>query len=223
MPINQSKLGFEQAGVISQLPMEGQKFAKGQVIARINDEALKVKLVKARAVLAKARSSLEQTSHERAKQSRLLEQKVVSEMGVKEANFAVVQAKAMVDQAVSDVQAAEEAIHDCELIAPFPGIVVSVKANLGEYIQVGAEVLQLADLSSLELVIDLPPQEAAKQQEGRTAKIFTDDTQVGTAYLRTVLPLVDGVSGLQRTFWTVLPDGRTTVSGRYVTLHIENE
>lgn len=220
LPMYQSKLGFEQAGIVEELPLEGKRVEKGEVLARMNDVSYQEKLIRSKALLSKARLTLEQANHERAKVGRLLDQKVVSEMGIKEAEFSVIQAQAGVDQAGSDVRLAEKAVRDCKMKAPFAGVVVSVAANLGEYVQAGAEMLQLADLSRLELGIDLQPREASRLKEGQTGEMFADGQHVGLARLRVVLPLVDGASGLQRTIWSAQPMEHAVVSGRYVTLQM---
>ena len=218
MPIYQSKLGFEQSGIIHHLPLEGARVKKGEVVARIQDTVLKEKQIKSEALLAAAQLALEQAVHERDKAGRLLKQKVVSEMGIKEAEFAVTQARIGVDQAQSDLRAAQKAVADCDMKAPFDGVVVSVAANLGEYIGSGAEVLQLADLSQLELSIDLQPAQTQSLRAGTRFDMLVAGQAVGSAHIRTVLPLVDGVSGLQRVIWSVSTEASGMVIGRYVTL-----
>ena len=218
MPISQSKLGFEQSGTIIFLPLEGARVKKGDVIARIQDTVLREKQTKSKALLAAAQLALDQAIHERDKAGRLLKQKIVSKMGTKEAQFAVTQARIGLDQSKSDLRAAQKAVRDCEMKAPFDGVVVSVSANLGEYIIFGTEVLQLVDLSKLELSIDMQPAEVKNLRVGQMYGMLVDGQQVGSARIRTALPLVDGGSGLQRVIWSILTKNIHIVTGRYVRL-----
>lgn len=218
MPIYQSKLGFGQSGIITSLTMEGTQIKKGEILAHIDNTVMKEKWIKSQSLLAGTQLALDKAIHEQNKVGRLRKQRVVSEMGIKEAEFSVRQAKIKLDQAKSDLRAAKKSLEECIMKAPFNGVVVSVSANLGEFVGSGAPVLKLADISRLELSTDLKPATTSTMRIGQTSNLFVGTQPVGTAQIRTILPMIDGASGLQRVIWTVSPKKGKTVTGSYVTL-----
>ncbi|MBF0626235.1 MAG: efflux RND transporter periplasmic adaptor subunit [Magnetococcales bacterium] len=219
MAIQKSKLGFEQSGVILEMPREGARVKKGQVIARINADAFRVAQDKAQANLANAQLTLEQAVHERDKTNRLKGEKIVSDMAVKEAEFAVRQGESQVQVSRADLDAARLKVQGCRIEAPFDGVVLGLESHVGEYVGAGTPVLELANIGALGLSMDVPPDLVANLAEGtRTAVLDERGREVGAAVVRSVMPFIDGASGLRRVIWDLEPRPGEVLAGRYLTL-----
>lgn len=218
MPLRQSKLSFSASGALTQLVDEGTVIKKGGAIARIDDSKLQVALIKARANLEVAELDLKSAENEAATTQRLMKEKIVSEAAILEAEFAVKKAQAKVRTSRGEVEAARIGLTDATLKAPFTGVVLGVTASLGEWVSPGTPILELADLTELELAIDAPPNVVVSLKKGATANLFDESGQVGTAVVKTLLPLIDPASGLRRIIWSVKTDSGGILAGRYVTL-----
>lgn len=218
LPVSQSKLGFSQGGVIVSLMEEGKVVQKGAVLGQVDERIARVELAKADAALAAARLGVELATHNWEKTQRLTGEKIVSEMALKEEVFKTRQAENTLKTAQAGMESAKLALAGCTMKAPFDGVVVLRTAHVGEWVGVGTPVLELADISRLEMTMDVPPAVVDGLHEGAETTVLVDEKPVGRARARAVLPLIDGVSGLRRVIWSITPDGGVVLSGRYVSL-----
>jgi len=84
-------------------------------------------------------------------------------------------AQAQVSNAEAQLAAAQSALADLELRAPFDGAVSNPRVHPGEFITFGQPVMQLADLSTLRVeTIDLGETDVARIQIGDTANVTFD-------------------------------------------------
>lgn len=95
-------------------------------------------------------------------------------------------AQARLDYANAQLLAAQEAVENLELRAPFDGVVCNLKARQGEWFSPGMPVLQLGNLDSLRVeTTDLNEIDAARLQPGY-AVIVTFDALPGVSVSGTV-------------------------------------
>ncbi|MBF0587544.1 MAG: HlyD family efflux transporter periplasmic adaptor subunit [Magnetococcales bacterium] len=247
MPVRQAKLGFSQTGAITSLPWEGDEAKKGDVIATIDDtekriavDKAELAVISAEAGLAKAQAAMEgsrlklkQAVHSRDKTARLKKRSIVSDMAVeeadfevfmaeasvKESSFAIKQSEASIKEAQVGLKTARVALDGCKLVAPADGVVILVESKVGEWIGVGSPVLELADLSWLQLSMDVPPELVEELKAGVITEVLNDEgVVVGMAKVRKVMPFIDAASGLRQVSWEITPKEGQVLSGRYVTL-----
>lgn len=83
-------------------------------------------------------------------------------------------AQLAVTQAQSDLDNARLALQQVTLVAPFDGLVATVKPSVGSTMQPGAEAISLDDLSSLYLAVDLSESDVASVQPGQAATLTFD-------------------------------------------------
>lgn len=219
LPAEQYKLGFRQAGPVTAMPREGVAVKKGELLARIDDTEKQLALAKARVALQAAKVQLEMAEHGYAKNKRLTGESVLSDMALKEAEFSVRQAQAMVAQAKVDVKTAQAAVDGCAITAPVDGVVTRVAATMGEWAGPGQPVIEMADLTTLQITTDIPPAVASTLQADAQTEVQNEHGIVlGMAKARSVVPYIDAASGLQRVVWEVAPQEDAMLAGRYVTL-----
>lgn len=85
------------------------------------------------------------------------------------------QAQARLKLAQAQLTAAQQALADLELQAPFDGVVCNLRARVGEWVAPGMPVLQLGDLEALRVeTTDLNEIDAARLQAGDTALVTFD-------------------------------------------------
>ena len=85
------------------------------------------------------------------------------------------QAQARLTLAQAQLAAAQQALADLELQAPFDGVVCNLRARVGEWVAPGMPVLQLGELDALRVeTTDLNEIDAARLQAGDTALVTFD-------------------------------------------------
>jgi HlyD family secretion protein len=80
-------------------------------------------------------------------------------------------ARALVTEAEAQVQAAREALANANVRAPFAGTVYSLSASLTEYVQQGDRLLQMADLSKMDVVAYFDEPDIGKLHVGQPVTI----------------------------------------------------
>jgi len=83
----------------------------------------------------------------------------------------VSQARATLAAAQAQVSAAQEAITDTQLLAPFAGRLEELTIDVGEYVQSGVEVARIVDNSPLTVSVQVPQQSLKRLELGQIAQV----------------------------------------------------
>ncbi len=90
-------------------------------------------------------------------------------------------AKATYQAALSALDIASKAVEDCTLKAPLAGLISQRLAQPGERVAPEARIVEIVDLSQLELEATLTSSDAATVKAGQTAKLFIENTTEAVA------------------------------------------
>ncbi len=192
------KLSSEVSGEIIELPVvEGQQVEKGDLLVRVNPEIYQSNLERSQAGLQNVRANLAQTeaslkeakaNFERNKTlfdkgiiSKAEWDRIVSAYEVAQANRQ--SAYYNVQSAAASVNEARENLGRTTIYAPMSGTVSSLDAELGERVvgtqqMAGTEIMRVANLSNMEVEVDVNENDIVKVSYGDSAIVEVD------AYLR---------------------------------------
>lgn len=188
------KLSSEVSGEIIELPVvEGQQVEKGDLLVRINPEIYQSNLERSRAGLQNIRSGLSQaeaslreaesnyernrTLFEKGIISKAEWDRIVSAYEVAQANrqaafYSVRSAEASVNEAM-------ESLGRTNIYAPMSGTISSLDAELGERVvgtqqMAGTEILRVADLTDMEVEVDVNENDIVKVSIGDSTIVEVD-------------------------------------------------
>ena len=149
------KLAFQVAGQIVKFPVKcGDRVKKGQLLAELDPRDFENAAKAAAARFQESRTDFE-------RQARLVEKKVVA--------VSVFEAKRMAyEVASSDLRSAEKALADTKLQAPFDGMVAGTYADNFQNVNAQEPVVSLQDISSVELVFNVPEKDVIRATAGMT-------------------------------------------------------
>src|SRR5947208_3094 len=114
--------------------VEGDRVRAGQVIARIEDADIKAQLAQAQANLDLSRAELRDAEHSLARERLLLDSAFSSQASYDAAEARYQRVRASIAIAQATVQAAEVALENTVIRAPFDGTVLSKNADVGEVV-----------------------------------------------------------------------------------------
>ena len=191
--LNDSRIATEVEGRLTAIANVGEYVNAGDVIASIDDRLLTIALRQARAALKRLEADMvfrtedvkrfeDLAARDNASKSRLQEVIARREMVAQD----VEDAKARLDRAEGDLARAQ-------IRAPFAGTVVERLANIGEYVNIGANVVRLVDTSNLEIAIPAPIAVMPFLNEGTPVPVKSGETGLDLP-IRTVVPVGDTVS-----------------------------
>lgn len=183
--INGVEVSAQVAGVVQDIAFQsGQSAAKGQVLLRLDADVEKAQLRSAEAQLALARSNAQRarTLVRSAAGTEANLDKAESELRVAEAT--VEQLKAQIDKKV--------------VAAPFAGVLGVRKVDVGAYLQPGAPIVTLQDLSVMLADFSVSQKDLPRVAVGQPIRLTTDawPGRVFHGKVTALEPLVQAKSGM---------------------------
>jgi len=160
--LNESRLAAEISARVVELPLEpGQRVARGALVAKLDCGDYDLAVERARAALraSEAKARLAALQYERAR--KLAAENFVSReaLDVQAAEQEASRAEVAVNSA--SVKTADADRGKCQIVAPFPGIVIERLAQVGEMAAPGTPLLSLLDTSRIEVRAEVQQADAA--------------------------------------------------------------
>lgn len=179
-------LSAEVEGRLVEVADVGTRVAEGDVVARIEDTTLQLRVAELEAQIARGEARLEFLDAELDRVQRLAETNLAAASQID-------QTRSERDMAGSDLAVArarlaqlEDQIERTRVRAPFSGVVVERVARAGERVGVGARILRLVSPDRLEVVARAPLRYYRFVQPGDELKVDAEG-QIFEAPLRTVV------------------------------------
>jgi RND family efflux transporter MFP subunit len=213
-----SDVGVKTGGRIQSLAFEeGTRVRAGQIMASIEHADLDAALAAARTAVAEAETQLVQAAATRDEDARNLErQRALAADGIVPASTLtaadaaaqvsaarVKTAEAAIASARARVRVAEEAIENTNVRAPFDGVVIRKRAEVGETVspygvagqstREGGAIATIADLKELEVQTEVNENNVAKLRRGMPAAVKVQAYQERTysGSVREIFPSAD--------------------------------
>ncbi len=161
--------------------VEGDQVRTGRVIARIEDLDVRAQLAQAQANLDLSRAELHDAERTLARERALLDSGFTSQASYDAAEARYQRVKAGIAVAQASVQAAEVALENTVIRAPFDGTVLTKNADVGEVVAPLAgsafsksAVVTIADLRSLQVEADVAESNLEAISPGQPCEIVLD-------------------------------------------------
>ena len=149
-----------QGEVIKVLAKEGDALKKDALIAKIDEEQLRNQLIAAEAAFNDA-------EREVARYKNLTEKNAVAGVQYEKAQLQLASAE-------SQLKVLKKNISYTNIRAPFSGIMVRRDFDLGSILSPGSPIGELADISTLKLVVKVPEENLFQFKEGMEVEVRTD-------------------------------------------------
>ena len=154
---------------------EGDVVKAGQVLARIDPTEYQRRWQQAKDQADAAKAQMEIAQRQWDTNKALVDQGFIAKTALDNSLASYQGAVATHQAAIAGAEVARKALDDAVLYAPFSGVVALRAAQAGERVNVDAKVLELVDLSQLEVEVPLSPSDSVDVRIGQVANLQVED------------------------------------------------
>jgi RND family efflux transporter MFP subunit len=180
-PRKRSLVASEVAGLVKAFPVkEGRFVNKGQLLASLRIDTLGIRLDSAVASHREAKTRYEQAQKDLERAKLLFDKELVTQ---KEMDDAITQEGALekrLSQLEAEIRLVQDRLTKSTVLAPFAGWITKEYTEIGQWLEEGGSVVELVDLSYVEVQVPLPEE-------------FVRDVRVGDP----VVAVFDGLPGVE--------------------------
>jgi RND family efflux transporter MFP subunit len=223
-----SLVAGEVAGLVVEfLAREGDAVEKGQPLARLRTAPLELQRDGVQAQLREAQARLQQAQAHLERSRELLEAGVIPRDQFDDRFFEVDAWKGRVEQFTANIARINEDIARSTVLAPFSGVVAAERTEVGQWLSVGAPVVEILSLAELEVRVEVPERYFRSLRTGIMTTVTLDsipgavipgrihailpaaDPQARTFPLKVTIPNSDGRIGVGMLAQVSFPLGQT--------------
>lgn len=172
---NKAVISPKVAGRVARILVEnGNQVQSGQPLVLLDNQAYQNQLAAAQATLKKAEANLEatRTNHQRIKQ--MYQGGVVSQKDFDDIEAGLKAAEADASSAAAAASIASEDLANTTITSPIPGMVANRQVNLGQMISPGLSVMDIEDISSIYIVVNVNQDDIGRIAAGEKAEVLVD-------------------------------------------------
>lgn len=156
-PWKRSVVASEVGGLVETFPVkEGVFVKKDQLLARLRTDTLQIQYDSAVASQGEAKARYEQAQKDLERVKVLFAKELVTQ---KEFDDAITQESALrerLTQLDAEIRQAQDRLTKSRILAPFSGWVIKEFTEVGQWVEEGGAVVELVDLSHVEVEVPLP-------------------------------------------------------------------
>jgi RND family efflux transporter MFP subunit len=162
----------EVAGLVVELAArEGDRVGRGRPLVRLRSEKLELQRTARQADLKEAEARLELATRNQTRARELFASEVISRQQLDDAVSEFTAWQGRVESLEAEIARVEDDLERSVVRAPYGGVVVAERTQVGEWLDVGAPAMELAGLDDLEVVLEVPERYFADLRLGTAARI----------------------------------------------------
>jgi RND family efflux transporter MFP subunit len=160
-PIKQNTIGSDASGKIIKLNVEeGDRVTQGSVIAKIDDEMIRLQL-------ENAEVAIEGQRNDDSRYSNLVKENAVSGVQLEKTKLGLKSAEIQKKQL-------QKQLKSTTIVAPFSGVITKKLIDLGSMIGPGTQLVEITDISSLKLTVSVPERDIMKFKLNQKVQVSAD-------------------------------------------------
>jgi RND family efflux transporter MFP subunit len=198
-PVREMTVTARVAAKITELALTaGQKVEKDEVLVRLDDRDMKARVDQLKATLTSATATRDQAKVDRERYEVAYSHGAATKLEFDRTDLALRNAEADVIRATEAINEAQAALEYAVIRAPFAGIVVDKRVNIGDTVMPGQVLATLYDPSHMQLVASVREMLTERLKVGQAIGVRMESLK--TACAGTVSEIVPEAQSASRTF-----------------------
>ena len=186
-----SAIVAEVAGQVAAIVApEGNPIKQGGILIEIDSDRIRLDLMAKEGEYIEVREQFDLAKKSLARSEDLFQRKLISDISFDSAKAWIKISEGRLQKLTAERDRMAKDVEDCKVKAPYSGFTSRRLINVGEWVNRGTPVYEMADISQLRVVVDLPERYYGRLSVGSPASI------VGSA--DTLSPLTGTVTGVSR-------------------------
>lgn len=225
-PERQAEIRAELPGaVLSIFADVGQRVAAGQVIARLDDRAVRDQALSARSGVSTAETAHAVAVREQERAEALFRAGAIAERNLELARSQASAAATQLANARAMLASAEKAFASTQVRAPFAGVIAMRQASAGDVVAPGAPLFTLVDPASMRLEASVPANELAAIRLGLPVEFHVAGypTRRFAGRITRMSPTADPATGQVRIVASIPNAGNALVGGLFAEGRVASE
>lgn len=176
-------------GTVEDVPVRvGDQVKAGDLLVQVDVETSTIQLTQQRATAAATRAQLAQAESQLERSLGLAERGLTPDATIESERSSIEALKANLEALEAGVASAEIMIRNATVVAPYDGVVSARSVEPGQVVTAGAALVQIVDLSSMELTAFVPVSASPRIQPGQKVSLSVEGLP------STFEGVVDGIS-----------------------------
>lgn len=165
----------EVAGAVAQFDLrEGDRVAKGQLLARLRRTDREIALKEAEAEQAEKQALFLKAEQEHRRFQALFTEGGISALELDRVEAAYRAAKAQKERTEEAVRRIADELRRTTVVAPFTGYIVKKHVEIGQWVEEGGKVADLVDIETVYIVIPVNERDIGRIRQGDEATLRVD-------------------------------------------------
>jgi len=199
-PWKRSVVASEIEGLVQVFPAkEGMQVTKGQILARLRTETLNIQIDSALASHREARTRYRQAKQDLGRVRVLFDKELVTQKEFDDAQAEEGALRDRLSQLDAEIRRVKDQRRKSQIVAPFEGWITQEFTEIGQWVEEGGPILELVDLSHVQVEVPLPERYVQGIHIGDSVKVSFDGLPDFPAQ-GTVFSLIVQADRLSRTF-----------------------
>lgn len=190
-----AKLAGEIAGRLTWVAEVGDRFRKGESVARLDDTFYRQQVIEEQSIIQREQAKFDFHTRQVERLEKLLTENNIAQSQVDQERMDRSVARNNILSAQARLSQAEERLRRTNILAPFDSVVSERWLQAGEWADHGDAILRLVSVDNLEVEAHIPAASLGLVAVGAPLT-YTNGKSFGTGTVRTIVPVGGDVSRL---------------------------
>ena len=156
-PWKRSMVASEVEGLVQAFPAEeGMAVTRGQLLASLRTETLRIRLDSAMALYRESGARYQRAKRDLKRVRVLFQQELVTQTDFDAAVAEATALKEHLSQLGADIRQVRDSLNKSKIVAPFDGWITQEFTEIGQWVEEGGAIVEMVDLSHVQVEVPLP-------------------------------------------------------------------